>query len=175
MQLAIQIDDWNTTTIERLSSEFALIAEQITDDISSRIDVIVSLPNIIQLSGNRLTHLAAIQDILCSIYGRLSAIAFQKQLYFMDINVIIAGHCGYDPLSLYDDSQVLRISAKSDISNEGTSSLNHDQNDRQTYSHVAVGGTFDHLHAGHKILLSIAAWICKDKLTCGVFRKSQSS
>jgi pantetheine-phosphate adenylyltransferase len=33
---------------------------------------------------------------------------------------------------------------------------------------VALGGTFDHLHAGHKILLSLGAWIAKRKLIVGV-------
>ncbi|KZT09636.1 Nucleotidylyl transferase [Laetiporus sulphureus 93-53] len=33
---------------------------------------------------------------------------------------------------------------------------------------VALGGTFDHLHAGHKILLSMAAWIASEKLIVGI-------
>lgn len=33
---------------------------------------------------------------------------------------------------------------------------------------MAVGGTFDHLHPGHKILLSLAAYICSRKLICGI-------
>jgi pantetheine-phosphate adenylyltransferase len=33
---------------------------------------------------------------------------------------------------------------------------------------VALGGTFDHLHAGHKILLSMAAWITAEKIIVGV-------
>ncbi|KAK0500235.1 hypothetical protein EDD18DRAFT_1349092 [Armillaria luteobubalina] len=32
----------------------------------------------------------------------------------------------------------------------------------------ALGGTFDHLHAGHKILLSMGAWISSEKLIVGV-------
>lgn len=37
---------------------------------------------------------------------------------------------------------------------------------------VALGGTFDHLHAGHKILLSMAAWIADRKVIVGVSGKS---
>jgi len=33
---------------------------------------------------------------------------------------------------------------------------------------VALGGTFDHLHAGHKILLSMSAWIATQKVIVGV-------
>ena len=36
------------------------------------------------------------------------------------------------------------------------------------YPVTALGGTFDHLHAGHKILLSMAAWITSQKLIVGV-------
>lgn len=39
------------------------------------------------------------------------------------------------------------------------------------YPVVALGGTFDHLHAGHKILLSMAAWIAKEKVIVGVTGK----
>lgn len=36
------------------------------------------------------------------------------------------------------------------------------------YSDVALGGTFDHLHAGHKILLSMTAWVTSHRIVCGV-------
>ncbi|KAI8319552.1 hypothetical protein GQ54DRAFT_246051, partial [Martensiomyces pterosporus] len=34
--------------------------------------------------------------------------------------------------------------------------------------HVAVGGTFDHLHIGHKILLTATILAATKKLTCGL-------
>jgi pantetheine-phosphate adenylyltransferase len=39
------------------------------------------------------------------------------------------------------------------------------------YPVAALGGTFDHLHAGHKILLAMAAWIARDKLIIGLTGK----
>lgn len=36
------------------------------------------------------------------------------------------------------------------------------------YPVSVIGGTFDHLHAGHKILLSMAAYITSQKLIVGI-------
>ncbi|ODV90071.1 hypothetical protein CANCADRAFT_12669, partial [Tortispora caseinolytica NRRL Y-17796] len=36
------------------------------------------------------------------------------------------------------------------------------------YRVTAVGGTFDHLHAGHKILLTMAGFITSDRLIIGI-------
>ncbi|KAI9509334.1 Nucleotidylyl transferase [Russula earlei] len=47
-------------------------------------------------------------------------------------------------------------------------SPNASGSDPPSYPVVALGGTFDHLHAGHKILLSMAAWIADEKVIVGV-------
>lgn len=41
-------------------------------------------------------------------------------------------------------------------------------NEEKTYKNVVLGGTFDRIHNGHKILLSEAALRCTEKLTVGV-------
>ncbi|KAI3637067.1 hypothetical protein MIR68_004773 [Amoeboaphelidium protococcarum] len=38
--------------------------------------------------------------------------------------------------------------------------------------HVALGGTFDHLHAGHYILLSMACWLSDEQVTVGISDES---
>ena len=37
-----------------------------------------------------------------------------------------------------------------------------------TYSHVVLGGTFDHLHNGHRRLLTLAALVASEEITVGV-------
>ena len=38
----------------------------------------------------------------------------------------------------------------------------------KSYETVAVGGTFDHIHAGHKILLTMTAWLATRRVVCGI-------
>lgn len=44
---------------------------------------------------------------------------------------------------------------------------------RDEYEVAALGGTFDHLHAGHKILLTMAAFVTSRRLIVGVTGKEQ--
>ena len=52
--------------------------------------------------------------------------------------------------------------------NESKETLELKQNSLVQYDNVALGGTFDHLHNGHKILLSMAALITTKTIRIGV-------
>lgn len=47
-------------------------------------------------------------------------------------------------------------------------------NPSKSYDHVCIGGTFDHLHIGHKYLLTCALQITNKKLTIGLTGKEIS-
>lgn len=66
----------------------------------------------------------------------------------------------YYPASRTEDA---RESSRTDKSEEPS-----------TYPVIAMGGTFDHLHSGHKILLSMAAWIAHEKVIVGMTGSSSS-
>ncbi|XP_015364450.1 PREDICTED: bifunctional coenzyme A synthase-like [Diuraphis noxia] len=53
-------------------------------------------------------------------------------------------------------------------SNDTKENKQYDEMDNELYESVVLGGTFDRLHKGHKILLSTAALKCTKKLTVGV-------
>lgn len=40
--------------------------------------------------------------------------------------------------------------------------------EEEAYKSVALGGTFDHLHSGHKLMLSLAALVTCDRILCGI-------
>lgn len=40
--------------------------------------------------------------------------------------------------------------------------------DEESFESVALGGTFDHLHSGHKLMLSLAALLSRDRILCGI-------
>lgn len=70
-----------------------------------------------------------------------------------------------DPIEVFDDAAVLLRqwklvdSAAMRRSGDGFA---------PSYNYVAVGGTFDHFHSGHKVLLSTAALYTREKLRVGV-------
>ncbi|XP_003486629.1 bifunctional coenzyme A synthase [Bombus impatiens] len=60
------------------------------------------------------------------------------------------------------------INFTDDLKSGNLDSITSCVNEEKTYKNVVLGGTFDRIHNGHKILLSEAALRCTEKLTVGV-------
>lgn len=74
--------------------------------------------------------------------------------------------------------QTIPENPNQDLAAETTPNQKDDQNDDQTggqhrvYGNVCLGGTFDELHNGHKVLLSWAQLRCNNRVTIGVTDQS---
>ncbi|KAJ2633954.1 hypothetical protein H4R22_000042 [Coemansia sp. RSA 1290] len=71
----------------------------------------------------------------------------------------------YKHISLYDQPDNVTPDVQP---NQSLSCSSRTETPWKSYPHVAVGGTFDHLHVGHKILLTAAAMAATKRVVCGI-------
>lgn len=138
--------------------------DRISSDVSG-IDVVVDSP--IENTGE-------LNDILLHLYPQLRRIAAEKGFsYSFDIDILVNKLVALDGRTVFclldecvDNHKFERISA------EVTTRKKKNNFDRGfRYKQVetsAVGGTFDHIHDGHKILLLMTAFAARKKVIVGV-------
>ncbi|KAI5826059.1 regulator of mushroom formation [Schizophyllum commune Tattone D] len=140
---------------------------------------------------NHAAHWDDVQKLLTRAYVAATKAAQDQNKVLMDVDVLLRGiNEGY-PSNLHGYDAVFRVAGDAipvhipaavmrlphtylsptvAVSSLGPStplSTDEDLTDSQ-FPVVALGGTFDHLHAGHKILLSMAIWIAREKLIVGL-------
>lgn len=129
------------------------------------VDVLVALPP---------TQTKELNFVLSTLYTQVRAIASRGGFSFrFGINVLISASKSDWDLAFVpkledsgDDFSDRTVTIESEIKVLETpdfSSFLHQQ-----FAVAAVGGTFDHLHDGHKILLLMAAFVTKKHLIVGV-------
>ncbi|CAL1705139.1 unnamed protein product [Somion occarium] len=139
-----------------------------------------------------------VQRLLTYVYVQTTKVAQEMGKILMDVDVLLQGTDSPVPQFLQEDvPRVYRVSLlggqRDDLPSSYARSLSHtvwlkpdpiyphppphpisialhpsDPSLPPIFPVTALGGTFDHLHAGHKILLSMAAWITSEKLIIGV-------
>jgi phosphopantetheine adenylyltransferase len=87
----------------------------------------------------------------------------------LDVSVLYFPFC-LQPLSIpHDELVILReynINLLHQESNFQCEDLSQQQFNK--FSRVALGGTFDHLHSGHKILLATSSMLCHQRIFIGI-------
>ncbi|EKM55169.1 uncharacterized protein PHACADRAFT_94240 [Phanerochaete carnosa HHB-10118-sp] len=130
-----------------------------------------------------------VQNVLTYVYVQATKVAQEMDKILMDVDVLLKGEDEHLQESATADAQVVYkvhdfepkltiCSTAKDVwlsPSEDPSARNEPSNTPDIavpvptfYPVTALGGTFDHLHAGHKILLSMACWITAQKLIVGM-------
>lgn len=83
---------------------------------------------------------------------------------FEELNYLVSSLSNKSP-----NFKTVYVHPNEDVCSEDTKDVSqNDKSENKLYESVVLGGTFDRLHNGHKILLSTAALKCTKKLTVGV-------
>ncbi|KAG0175487.1 hypothetical protein DFQ28_000091 [Apophysomyces sp. BC1034] len=137
-------------------------------------------------------HWESLQTFLGSIFVTQLTTAYEHNKPLFDCDIILEPECGYDlaleptwstvlcakqdipQLEAWNNRRIAaslsayEIEALSAIENDAQPETPIINNHWKSFNHVAIGGTFDHIHAGHKILLTMAALLATTRLVVGV-------
>jgi len=123
-----------------------------------------------------------VQTLLTWIYVQSTAVAQDMDKVLMEVDVLLRGsksretsdvkESEFDVVYKFEEDTSGQTASNTDSHNPpitgqfDTGSIAAESG--PSFPIVAVGGTFDHLHAGHKILLSMTAWLATEKVIVGV-------
>ena len=103
--------------------------------------------------------------ILRHIYQQLTELMLQLDMPLLDVRVFIKPYFCYLGNSMKTHEFHMR---NDQYCNSMGSNMLEYQYRLQSFPNVAIGGTFDHLHAGHKLMLSVAAMLSSESILCGI-------
>ncbi|KAG6376211.1 hypothetical protein JVT61DRAFT_2186 [Boletus reticuloceps] len=126
-----------------------------------------------------------VQTLLAHVYVRASKAALQQNNILLDVSVLLNSVLSpdaippaidicfrvHDNISLPDSLSSVPLTLLPSHPRPPpsvTTAQIHTSSLCTRYPVIAMGGTFDHLHAGHKILLSMTAWIATRKVIVGI-------
>lgn len=102
-------------------------------------------------------------SILRVLYQRMTNLMIQTNNLLADFRVLLFPRFCHYPLDITITNHV-RLAAPH-FQRDSPKLRGHRYGQ---YKVVAIGGTFDHLHAGHKLMLSVTAMLASEKIICGL-------
>lgn len=186
--------DWLFETIDEVLSRDNHSLEEIlrqdyrTENPNNAIDILLLI---------NIKNTYHLDDLLGKIYSNVREILMQRGLTLLPLNVLLGNFnkqdLYWDHIFLLDPSILnkydiqfgtiekiinssLEIDSSNKCDNNNTQVSTIDQHSRDSdrsvdqdrYEVTAVGGTFDHIHDGHKILLTMAAFLTSKRLIIGL-------
>ncbi|PWN40608.1 WD40 repeat-like protein [Ceraceosorus guamensis] len=203
--LLVRLGDVNTTDVSRLKEAIEKVAQLATTSQKGRLIILLNSPSFEGLAQGRpiKASFEKVESLLKGVYALAWAVAVQKERLDAQIDVLFAEDvqvrrsrrmalslCQTETLHVLDDRPAPQ---RDDLSLDFAEHMERipapaRQGDQEKgeqsgealhtfpqYRNVAMGGTFDHLHVGHKILLSIAALLSRDRLIVGITGDSMLS
>ncbi|XP_012059274.1 PREDICTED: bifunctional coenzyme A synthase [Atta cephalotes] len=145
--------NYNSTTLQQRDSEYSKKIIDIyknTSIISSCLDIRVLLTNLKYPNRSIINTKKPIEIVI-----------FDQKCSKEEADTFIQDHLANKSLNYHFVNYIYSASLNYKNVEYGIQKM-------KTYKNVILGGTFDRLHNGHKILLSEAALRCTEKLTVGV-------
>ncbi|CAO3687589.1 unnamed protein product [Umbelopsis ramanniana] len=183
---------FNLKDIYSFNDHHKTLIEQATRETRKKLRIAVSCPALASYRNAVDAIWQPLQELLSLIYVAQLQPAYETGNPLLDATAVIIELCGYEiaiddtyeriyvlkadeeeVLSLNQNrtsgplpTQVVQALTKSDDDTPKSESTNSP--DARQFEEVAVGGTFDHMHSGHKILLTMTALLASKKLYCGI-------
>ncbi|KAJ2852034.1 hypothetical protein IWW36_000613 [Coemansia brasiliensis] len=179
---------------EPLSQAHIGLLREATSSTTNDLTVFIALSDISHIDHE--TGWTKMQRRVAELYAVAAGQALLKE-YPLNIDVVPLDFCAYSPEDMDPYSNWPTAAISSDLSavpgwwpaemhkhislydqpgnvtpavqpNQSLSCSSRTETPWKSHPHVAVGGTFDHLHVGHKILLTAAAMVATKRVVCGI-------